>query len=56
MSYTEIIVRDGNATYISEKQGGFPGILFLATKMHALKIQHQGTWYRVCAIYSLSEE
>ena len=56
MSYAETIVRDGNATYITEKHLGFPEILFLATKMHALKIQYQGTWYRVCAIYSLSEE
>ena len=56
MSYAEIIVRDGNATYITEKHLGFPQILVLATKMYALKIQYRGTWYRVCAIYSLSEE
>ena len=56
MSYAEITVRDGNATYITENYRGFPEILFLATKMPALKIQYRGTWYRVCAIYSLSEE
>ena len=56
MSYAEIIVRDGNATCITEKHLGFPEILFLATKMHALKIQYRGIWYRVCAIYSLSDE
>ena len=32
MSYAEIIVRDGTATYITEKHRGFPEILFLATK------------------------
>ena len=56
MLYAEIIVRDGNATYITEKHLGFPEILFLATKMHVLKSQYRGTWYRVCAIYSLSGE
>ena len=39
MSYAEIIVRDCNDTYIIGKHRGFPEILFLATKMHALKIQ-----------------
>ena len=56
MSYAEIIVRDGNATYITEKHFEFHKILFLSPKMHALKIQYRGTWYRVCAIYSLSDE
>ena len=56
MSHAEIIVTDGNATYITEKHHGFPERLFLATQMHALKIQYGGTWYRVCVIYLLSEE
>ena len=42
MSYAEIIVRDCYVTYITEKYLGFPEILFLATKMHALKIQYRG--------------
>ena len=56
MSYVEVIVRDGNATYIIEKHLGFPEILFSAAKLHALKIQYRGTGYCVCANYSLSEE
>ena len=39
MSYAEMIVRDCNDTYITGKYRGFPEILFLATKMHALKSQ-----------------
>ena len=56
MSYAEMIVRDCNDAYITEKHRGFPEILFLATKMHALKNQYRGTGYRVCAIYSFSVE
>ena len=56
MSYAEMIVRDCNDTYITGKQRGFHEILFLATKMQALKSQYRGTGYRVCAIYSFSVE
>ena len=56
MSYAKMKFRDCNDTFITGNHRGFPEILFLATKMHALKIQYRGTWYRVCAIYSFSVE